>query len=149
MTRTGGAVRTGSGIAALSRRAAGPLSVAGGAAAGLTYLAVADPNEPGHYPTCPFLALTGLFCPGCGSLRALHALVTGNPVEALDRNPLTVLVVPFVAVAWVLWLRRSLGRPGRPPAVPAVRPALIWTLLAAVVAFWIVRNLPGATWLAP
>ena len=147
MTGAGGAVRAGSGIGrSLSRRAAGPVAVAAVAAAGLGYLLVADPNEPGHYPTCPFLALTGLYCPGCGSLRALHALALGDPVQALDRNPLTMLAVPYVAGAWLLWLMRTLDRPVR---LPALRPGLIWALLGAVVAFWILRNLPGATWLAP
>ena len=47
-----------------------------------------DPNQAGNYPTCPWLALTGTFCPGCGTLRATHALSEGHLVEALQRNPL-------------------------------------------------------------
>ena len=41
-----------------------------------------DPNQPGHYPTDPFLAITGLYCPGCGTLRALHALARGDLLTA-------------------------------------------------------------------
>ena len=47
-----------------------PVGAAGLALAATAYVGLVDPNESGHYPTCPFLALTGRFCPGCGSLRA-------------------------------------------------------------------------------
>src|SRR5690606_29528852 len=50
------------------------LAVTVAGAAATLVVATVSPEEPGHYPTCPFLALTGAWCPGCGSLRALHAL---------------------------------------------------------------------------
>jgi hypothetical protein len=69
-------------------------------AAGLGLLALlagvvgrVDPETPGTYPACPFAALTGLACPGCGSLRALHDLVHGSPLAALDHNGLFVVVL--------------------------------------------------------
>jgi hypothetical protein len=43
-----------------------PLMVAGATLAATTYVGAVDPNEGGHYPACPFLALTGLYCPACG-----------------------------------------------------------------------------------
>jgi hypothetical protein len=49
---------------------AAPAAVAAGALAAAALVHVVDPNDSGNYPTCPFLALTGRFCPGCGSLRA-------------------------------------------------------------------------------
>ena len=48
------------------------------------------------YPPCPFYYITGLYCPGCGSSRALHQLLHGNLLMALDLNPLMVLSIPFV-----------------------------------------------------
>lgn len=119
-------------------------------AAGLvaaTTLAAVDPNEPGHYPTCPFLASTGLFCPGCGALRAVHALLTGDAVDALARNPLAVLAVPYLLLAWGSWGVRSLGLPV--PRSTSLRPWVIWALLAVVLVFGVLRNLPGWTWLSP
>ena len=50
----------------------------GGVAVALATLATVDPNQPGHYPTCPFLATTGFYCPGCGALRAVHDLLHGE-----------------------------------------------------------------------
>jgi hypothetical protein len=123
-----------------------PALVAASAAAALAWVGTVDPGEPGHYPTCPFLAVTGWFCPGCGSLRALHALAHGDLGAALARNPLMVLTVPVLLGWWVAWLVRSLcGRPRR-WAAPAWT---IWAFLALVLAFTVARNLPGATFLAP
>lgn len=117
-----------------------------GAAAAATLYAV-DPNQPGHYPTCPFLALTGWYCPGCGALRAMHDLLHLDPGAALARNPLTVLAVPYLLVAGGFWVLRLTGRPA--PRSTALPPWVLWTLLSVVLAFGVLRNLPGWTWLSP
>ena len=121
------------------------LAVAGGLAM-TTLLAVLDPNQPGHYPTCPFLAVTGLYCPGCGSLRALHDLAHGDLAGAMARNPLTVAALVGLAVGWVLWARRLWRGQPRRWAAP---PVLLYGLLTLVLAFWALRNVPGWTWLSP
>ncbi len=115
-------------------------------AAGATLFAV-DPYEPGHYPTCPFLATTGLYCPGCGALRATHDLLHGDIAGALARNPLAVLAVPYLLLALVTWLMRRAGHPA--PRSTSLPPAVIWLLLATVLAFGVLRNLPGWGWLSP
>ncbi len=53
-------------------------------------LATFDPATTWWFPSCPFYALTGLLCPLCGSLRALHALLTGAPLTAFAFNPLLI-----------------------------------------------------------
>jgi hypothetical protein len=123
-----------------------PALVACSALAALAWVGSVDPNEPGHYPTCPFLALTGWFCPGCGSLRALHALTHGDLRTALARNPLMVLTVPVLVVWWAAWLVREVRHRPRHWAAPAWT---IWALLVLVLAFAVARNLPGALFLAP
>jgi hypothetical protein len=129
------------------RRAVLPaLGVAAAALIGAGFVTAVDPNAAGHYPTCPFLAVTGWYCPGCGALRAVHALGHGDLMMALARNPLTVVVVGYLAVTWVLWFRRSArGRPLRRLAPPWV----LYGVLAAILAFWVLRNVPGWTWLSP
>ena len=58
-----------------------------------------DPNRAGNpLPPCPFHWLTGLYCPGCGATRALHALLHGNLQKALSMNPVFVLALPIVAL---------------------------------------------------
>jgi hypothetical protein len=123
-----------------------PALVAASAAAALAWVGTVDPNEPGHYPTCPFLAVTGWFCPGCGSLRALHALVHGDLRSALARNPLMVITVPALALWWAAWLVRAVRQRSRRWAAPAWS---IWALLVVVLVFAVARNVPGAELLAP
>jgi hypothetical protein len=135
------------GALAGGRRAAlRPLGVAAAALAGTGYVAAVDPNVAGHYPTCPFLALTGWYCPGCGALRAVHALAHGDLGTALARNPLVVVAVGYLAVTWVLWLERSVtGRSRRWLAPPWV----LYSVFGAILLFWLLRNVPGWTWLSP
>jgi hypothetical protein len=132
-------------VAAPPRDLVAPLGLAGLAALGTVYVAAVDPNHAGHYPTCPFLYLTGYACPFCGSLRAVHDLVTGHPAAALHRNPLTVAFLPVVLVFWLLWLRQEIT--GRP--MPAAPKWALWGLLGLWMVFWLVRNLPGFGWLGP
>ncbi len=128
----------------------GALPVLGVALVGLVGAAVlysVDPNEPGHYPTCPFLALTGWYDPGCGALRAMHDLLHLDFAGAMARNPLTVLAVPYLLLAGVTWAMRITGH--RAPRSTSLPAWLLWTLLAAIVVFGVLRNLPGWTWLSP
>jgi hypothetical protein len=119
------------------------------AAGGLSVISLLDPSTSDLYPPCPFLALTGFYCPGCGTLRDLHQLTLGHPVAALDLNPLMVLLLPFVA--YFLASHAMLAVTGRPLRKFFVRPALIWTLLGIILVYWLLRNLPGYpfTLLAP
>lgn len=118
-------------------------------AAATVVLAVGDPNTT-HVPLCPFNAITGLDCPFCGSLRAVHSLAHLDLVGAASHNLLFTVAAPLLVVAWVAWLASSLGHPLRwPPPVPRPLPR------AAVVAFWVLvtafgmaRNLPSFSWLA-
>lgn len=123
-----------------------PLVTAGLAAAAVGVVAFVDPNEPGHYPTCPFLALTGQYCPGCGSLRAVHALANGDVTTAVGLNVLTVIAVVALSVIWVRWVRRSWTGARRTSVAPA---AMIWTFAVVVVLFGVLRNLPIGAALAP
>lgn len=118
-----------------------------GSAAAVGVLASIDPNEPGHYPTCPLLAGTGVFCPGCGALRTVHALAQGDVLTALERNPLAVVLLPLVVVAWVLWGLRLAGLTRWSPTYVPGR--WVWGLLGVVLVYWIARNVPGWTWLSP
>ena len=123
-----------------------PLGAAAAALAATGYVASVDPNAAGHYPTCPFLAITGWYCPGCGALRAVHALAHGDLMTALARNPFAVVAVGYVVVTWVLWLdRTATGRPRRWLAPPWV----LYGALGAILMFWVLRNVPGWTWLSP
>lgn len=123
-----------------------PAAVGALALATVGYISAVDPNEPGHYPTCPFLALTGQLCPGCGALRAVHAMAHGDLAQAVGLNVLTVLAVVPLVVIWWQWTRRSWTGAPRTSAAPA---PVLWGLLVAVCLFAVVRNLPLGSALAP
>ncbi|MFD0532703.1 DUF2752 domain-containing protein [Actinomadura luteofluorescens] len=74
----------------------------------------ADPNEPGHYPGCPFLALTGYYCPGCGMTRLVYALAHGHVGTAFGLNPLLFVLLPVFGYLYARWtLRTAQGLPMR------------------------------------
>jgi len=107
--------------------------------AGLILLNVFSPENFGFYPRCGLYALTGLHCPGCGSLRALHHLTHGRIEAAADSNALLVLVLALVA-AWC-GLRLVQRRPLVPSAFAPSLGAVLFILGVGVV-FGVLRNLP-------
>lgn len=123
-----------------------PLGVAASAMVAIAYVANVDPNAVGHYPTCPFLAVTGWYCPGCGTLRAVHALAHGDLMTAWSRNPLAVVGLGYLLVTWVLWFERTVT--GRRPTWMAP-PWVLYGVLGAILTFWVLRNIPGWTFLSP
>ncbi|MEU8249055.1 DUF2752 domain-containing protein [Nonomuraea sp. NPDC048916] len=124
-----------------------PLGVAAATGAVFAVVGAIDPNEPGNYPTCPFLWVTGLYCPGCGTLRTIHALAHLDPVAALGLNPLAMVMIPFLVFWWGRWLVR--GWQGRPRKTTLAHPAWLWVFLGVVLVYWVVRNLPFGAFLAP
>ncbi|MFI7446875.1 DUF2752 domain-containing protein [Nonomuraea sp. NPDC049714] len=124
-----------------------PLGVAAATGAVFAVVGVIDPNEPGHYPTCPFLWATGLYCPGCGTMRTIHALAHLDPVTAIGLNPLALAMVPFLLFWWGRWLVNAWR--GRPRRTTLAHPAYLWAFLALVLVYWVVRNLPFGAFLAP
>ena len=128
------------------RRVLAPLGVAAAAAVVVTTIGALDPNVAGHYPTCPWLALTGTYCPGCGSLRAIHALAHGDPATAVARNPLAVIAIGWLAVWFVVWARRTVTGWKGTTMAPAW---VLYGIVGVVLTYWVARNVPGWTWLSP
>jgi len=99
-----------------------------------------DPYGNNLLPVCLFRELTGLLCPGCGSLRAAHELLHGNIASALRLNPLFLLVVlPFGLWLAALWFSSELK--GRAMVFPAIRPIYIYIAAVVTALFTIARNI--------
>jgi uncharacterized membrane protein YidH (DUF202 family) len=114
---------------------------AGLVAAGTAVLYFFNPTHSGFYPTCVFYKTTGLLCPGCGCLRAMHQLLHGHMEAAFRFNALFVSSLPVVALGCVQAARyRAADR----PALAWLRPSLLWAGFALLVIFGILRNLPDA-----
>lgn len=112
-----------------------------GLAAGAAVLFCFDPARYPIYPVCPFHRLTGLDCPGCGTLRAMHQLAHGNLAAAWRLNPLAVALLPagcWLGLRELVWQVFGKKWPG-----VVTRPFFGWALAVIAVVFGIVRNLPG------
>ncbi|MFJ8849522.1 DUF2752 domain-containing protein [Streptomyces sp. NPDC102437] len=128
------------------RRLAVPAGVLAVVVGAFGYVGAVDPNQPGHYPVCPLLRFTGLYCPGCGGLRSAHAVAHGDIAAALGSNALAVAGYAVFAVLWALWAVRAWR--GRPMSI-AAKPVVWWGIGAVLLAFSVVRNLPFGSALAP
>lgn len=60
-----------------------------------------DPSRSSWLPECPFYKTTGWLCYGCGSTRALHALLHGHCADSLKYN---ILLVPTLVWLGTLFL---------------------------------------------
>ncbi|QZT64713.1 DUF2752 domain-containing protein [Mycolicibacterium austroafricanum] len=101
----------------------------------LAYVGIGDPHSPGFvFPSCPFNALTGWLCPACGGLRMTHDLLHGDLAAAFVDNAFVLLALPLL-LGWLL-IRRLQGRPA------FTAPAYV-VMITAVLAWTVVRNLPG------
>ena len=105
----------------------------------LTLLAVRHPTDYGVIPSCPFHIGTGFYCPGCGSLRATHYLVTGDPLTSLRYNPLVILVLPLLVFSAIRWF--ALVFMGKDIPFPR-QTAVYWIVLIVFLVFFIARNIP-------
>jgi len=97
---------------------------------------------------CLFHELTGWYCPGCGTCRAVRAFVHGEFREMFSYNILTIVLgIPCVFIFIHEYLRLvfpSLSL--RPVYIPQWLAALV---TAAVVLFRTLRNIPAFSFLAP
>jgi hypothetical protein len=91
-----------------------------------------------YWPKCPIYWTTGIYCPGCGGLRATSALLNGDIVAAVNQNVFVFLAPVLVLVGFLVQRTKKPHLTKLFGAFVAIT-ALIYTIL---------RNLPGS-WLAP
>lgn len=91
------------------------------------------------YPRCFFNVATGLYCPGCGTLRALTALGELDFRAAFMYNPFLFLMAAPLAVYMcaIFLLRAVTGR--QIPSILSSKAAL--PTAAVVIAVFAVRNI--------
>lgn len=130
------------------QRMLAPALCLGALTAATAALHVRDPHVDGSWGVCPSAALLGVWCPGCGGLRAVNDLTHLDLAAAASSNLAFVLALPFLLVGFAVWtLDRWRGHTRRP------RPARVEPLACAAIVllavFTLVRNLPQGSWLAP
>ncbi len=99
-----------------------------------------DPSIHPFFPKCPFLAVTGLQCPGCGSQRAIHQLLHLNIASAFRQNPIVVLYMPYVVMGIYL---EYLGGNKKFPHIRHIMygKEAATVILVSIIVFWIGRNI--------
>ncbi len=99
-----------------------------------------DPINNLLFPKCPLYVSTGLYCPGCGSQRATHALLHFDIIGIFKSNllflPAILLIVYHYAIQVINYVLKthytSILDKSKAPLV----------VLIIVLLFWILRNLP-------
>lgn len=121
------------------------------ALAGAAVVAAADPSVPGRYGLCPMWAVTGWWCPLCGSLRAVHALAHGDVTGAADANVVFLVALPLAVAAWAAWTASVFGlrRPSGWRPSMRMRMGLLAVAAVGLTVFGVARNLSAFAWLAP
>ncbi len=125
------------------------LSGAGVTAAATLVLHFRDPHISGSYGGCPWLFLTGTYCPGCGGLRAVNNLTNGDLAAAFSSNPLFIVLIPVALILWFVALRRAWVGAPRTRRQEKVHTGLTWIFGLVFLVFWVARNLPAFAWMTP
>ena len=125
-----------------------PVLLAGGVLAASVLLHLRDPHRSGSWGYCPWLLLTGTYCPGCGGLRAVDDLTNGDVAGAASSNLLLVCSIPLLALWWVRTMLAGWRGTLRPVDSRHVVAGCL-VLAGLALAFCVFRNTGAGAWLAP
>lgn len=89
------------------------------------------------FPRCPFFLVTHLYCPGCGSQRALSSLLHGHLITSLHNNLLLVAFTPLLLYSGYM----SLKSKGAGVVKMFYQPLFVRVVLITILLFWLLRNI--------
>ena len=97
-------------------------------------------NAEDFFIPCVFHYATGLYCPGCGSGRALYSLMHLRFYAALRYNAFAAILLPALGILYLCW---AVGyvRTGGDQVMRRIPQWIPWVILAALVLYGILRNL--------
>ncbi|MDR1925371.1 MAG: DUF2752 domain-containing protein [Planctomycetaceae bacterium] len=115
---------------------------------GLVVLYFVHPSEYSFMPRCPFNLLTGMYCPGCGSMRAAHYLLHQNFSASFRHHP---FFVPFIITVLFFYVKRAYELCRNKTVSFKYELLFCKIILCFVVIFFIVRNIPVSSldWMRP
>ena len=102
-----------------------------------------NPTVSNFFPKCPFHTITGLYCPGCGSQRAIHDLMHLNIFEAINHNALMFFMFTFgIGLYLYLYCKKKFSDLIYHPKSPLI-------IFGIIFLFGVLRNLDKFHFLAP
>lgn len=118
------------------------------AAAALLYIYLTK-NGAGAGIPCTWHTLTGYWCPGCGSSRALRALLHLEFYQALRYNALFTVCAPFVGIYFAVVAFRYIKYGENVPVKRKIPLYPLWILCGIAICYGVLRNIPVLSFLAP
>lgn len=92
-----------------------------------------NPSSTNFFPECPFYKITGFYCPGCGSQRAIHDLTHLHILEAISHNALMIFSLAFGGGLF-LYSKEKFYTVLYHPKSPYI-------IFGIIILFWVLRNL--------
>ncbi|MFA8300233.1 MAG: DUF2752 domain-containing protein [Hyphomicrobiales bacterium] len=84
--------------------------------------------------------MTGFYCPGCGSQRAVHALLHFDFYGILRYNPLFYLGILVIMYSLYIYIWSFLHKQRRVSLLNHPKTPII--LFVVIVLYWVARNIP-------
>ena len=100
-----------------------------------------NPSTSNFFPKCPFHTITGLYCPGCGSQRAIHDMMHLNIFEAINHNALMFFTFTF-GIGLYMYSKKKFSGLIHHPKSPFI-------IFGVIFLFGVLRNIDIFHFLAP
>lgn len=98
-----------------------------------------NPSDTNIFPKCPVFAMTGIYCPGCGSQRAAHQILNGNIIEGIRHNYMIALLVVVLLYQGFIYIMNEFFNKKIPNLLHKSK--ITNSILIIVILFWILRNI--------
>ncbi len=98
-----------------------------------------SPSEYDFFPKCPFYFLSGIYCAGCGSQRAIHQIINGQVINGIRHNYLLLLVFGVLTYKATLFVLNQVYNKTYFDILH--KPITTKIILALVLLFWVLRNI--------
>lgn len=90
------------------------------------------------FEECVFKKTTGFYCPGCGCMRSVKALLSGHLFISFLYNPF----IPYCVIMWTLYTFSHLFEIIKVPHIKGMKYRDIYVYIALFLIFsnWIIKN---------
>ena len=98
-----------------------------------------SPSEYDFFPKCPFYFLSGIYCAGCGSQRAIHQIINGQVINGIRHNYLLLLVFGVLTYKATIFVLNQVYNKTHFDIFH--KPIATKIILVLVLLFWVLRNI--------